>query len=150
MKELWQVQSRISNIRRNIRLLLAGASKQAGNEKDIVDKLIKHGVVRQEATLDDLLDLQEKQFLERRLQSVVFRKGLAKTIKQARQLVVHGFISMNGKKMDKPGVMVCAADEQSIAYYKKIELNAAPKIEITKQEKEVLKEIKEKQEEAVK
>lgn len=146
MKELWQVQSKISNIRRNIRLLLAGTSKQAGNESDIVNKLVKQGIANQGATLDDLLDLQEKQFLERRLQSVVFRKGLAKSIKQARQLVVHGFISIDGKKIDKPGFLVDANKEQNITYYKKIDLNAAPKIEITKQEKEVIKEIKEKQE----
>ncbi len=146
MKELWQVQSKISNIRRNIRLLLAGTSKQAGNESDIVNKLVKQGIAKQGATLDDLLDLQETQFLERRLQSVVFRKGLAKSIKQARQLVVHGFIGIDGKKIDKPGFLVDANKEQSIAYYKKIDLNAAPKIEITKQEKEVIKEIKEKQE----
>ncbi len=141
MKELWQVQSKISNIRRNIRLLLGGSSKNAGNEKDIINKLIKQGIASKDSNLDNLLDLNEKQFLERRLQSLVFRKSLAKSMKQARQLIVHGFISMDNRKINKPGVIVNIGSEDSIKYYKKIDINPSPKIELTKNEKQVIKEI---------
>jgi small subunit ribosomal protein S4 len=40
--------------------------------------------------------------LERRLDAVVLRAGLARTIYQARQLVVHGHIAVDGHKVDKP------------------------------------------------
>jgi len=41
--------------------------------------------------------------LERRLDAVVHRAGLARTIYQARQLVVHGHFTVDGKKVDRPG-----------------------------------------------
>ena len=40
--------------------------------------------------------------LERRLDAVVHRAGLARTIYQARQLVVHGHFTVDGKKVDRP------------------------------------------------
>jgi small subunit ribosomal protein S4 len=40
--------------------------------------------------------------LERRLDAVVARSGLARTIYQARQLVVHGHFTVDGKKVDRP------------------------------------------------
>ncbi|MCL4383048.1 MAG: 30S ribosomal protein S4 [Candidatus Marsarchaeota archaeon] len=123
MKELWQAQSKISKIRRNVRTLLSGESEKTGIEKDIINRLIKLGIVNEGVILDDLLDLNEKEFLERRLESIVFRKGLAKSMKQARQIIVHGFIAINSKKIDKPGYMVNKNEEQGIAYYKKIDIN---------------------------
>ena len=41
--------------------------------------------------------------LERRLDATVFRAGFARTIYQARQLVVHGHFTVDGKKVDRPG-----------------------------------------------
>ena len=40
--------------------------------------------------------------LERRLDATVHRAGLARTIYQARQLVVHGHFTVDGKKVDRP------------------------------------------------
>ena len=56
--------------------------------------------------------------LERRLDNVVFRLGLANTRRQARQLVSHGHISVNGKRLDIPSALVkvndvIAVDEKS-------------------------------------
>ncbi len=56
--------------------------------------------------------------LERRIDNVVFRLGLAATRKQARQLVSHGHISVNGKRLDIPSALVkvndvIAVDEKS-------------------------------------
>ncbi|MBQ0984169.1 30S ribosomal protein S4 [Streptomyces sp. F63] len=44
--------------------------------------------------------------LERRLDALVLRSGLARTIYQARQMVVHGHIEVNGRKVDKPSFRV--------------------------------------------
>ena len=46
------------------------------------------------------------QILESRLDNVVFRLGFAKTRKEARQLVSHGHITVNGKKVDIPSYQV--------------------------------------------
>jgi small subunit ribosomal protein S4 len=53
--------------------------------------------------------------LERRLDNVVFRMGFAPTIPAARQLVSHGNIRVNGKKVDRPSYLADSGDEVSVA-----------------------------------
>ena len=48
--------------------------------------------------------------LERRLDNVVYRLGFANTRRQARQIVTHGHISVNGKRVDIPSALVKAGD----------------------------------------
>lgn len=50
------------------------------------------------------------QFLERRLDNVVYRLGLATSRKQARQLVLHGHIAVNGKMINVPSFLTKAGD----------------------------------------
>ncbi|MDF2563811.1 MAG: rpsD [Massilibacillus sp.] len=52
--------------------------------------------------------------LERRLDNVVYRLGLASTRRQSRQLVSHGHILVNGKRLDIPSALVKAGDVISI------------------------------------
>ncbi|HCY20399.1 TPA: 30S ribosomal protein S4 [Patescibacteria group bacterium] len=51
------------------------------------------------------------QFLEKRMDSVVYRAGFAKTIMQARQIVVHGHLLLNGKKHNVPSTFVQPGDK---------------------------------------
>lgn len=121
LNELWRATSEIRRIRRNVRAVLSGkVSEATGNE--LISRLSKLGVVKEGAVLDDLLEITPQNVLERRLQSVVLRKGLAKTPKQARQLVAHGFIAVNGKRAKSPGYMISKLDEGRITYYKKINI----------------------------
>ena len=48
--------------------------------------------------------------LERRLDNVVYRMGLASSHRDARQLVLHGHFTLNGKKADIPSIIVKAGD----------------------------------------
>lgn len=59
------------------------------------------------------------QFLEIRLDNVVFRLGFAKTRRQARQIVSHGFITVNGKRVNIPSYAVSVGDEIKIKENKK-------------------------------
>jgi len=54
------------------------------------------------------------QFLERRMDSIIYRSGLAKTIMQARQMVNHGHFLLNGKKHNIPSSFVSIGDKISI------------------------------------
>ncbi len=128
MKELWKVQSNISRIRGNVRLLLSGSAPNRQMEANIISSLSKYGIVSNTAKLDDLLDLKVNSFLERRLQSIVFRKGMARSMRQARQLIAHGFIAVNGKKASRPGRMLTSEEEQHISYYKPIDVNVNVKV----------------------
>ena len=54
------------------------------------------------------------QQLERRLDNVVFRLGFAQSRRQARQLVRHGHIHVNGKKVNIPSYPVSVGEEIAI------------------------------------
>ena len=125
LRELWLLNSELRRIKQNVRNVLAGrASAEVG--KDIIARLSRYNVVKSDATPDDLLVVDVEALLERRLQTIVFRKGLAKTLAQARQLVAHGLISINGKRMTSPGHLVLASEEAGVGYYKpfKIQVQA--------------------------
>ena len=53
--------------------------------------------------------------LERRIDNVVFRLGIASTRRQARQIVRHGHITVNGKRLDIPSALVYEGDVIAIA-----------------------------------
>ena len=54
------------------------------------------------------------QMLECRLDNLVYRLGLANSIRQARQMVVHGHILVNGKKVDRPSYGVSVGEVISL------------------------------------
>ena len=125
MKELWKVQSEVSRVRRNVRELLSVSGGESENVKErIIGRLTKLGLATPSTTLDNLLDLKESNMLDRRLQTIVFKRGMARSAKQARQITVHGFISINGRRVNRPGYMVDVEAEKGIGYYKPIDVNA--------------------------
>jgi small subunit ribosomal protein S4 len=119
-RELWKAQSELRNYRRQGRNLLARlrlGDEQAQKERmSLLKKLAILGVLPEDATLDDVLALEVERMLERRLQTLVYLKGLAYTAKQARQLIVHGHTTVNDRKVTVPGYMVKKHEEPSIAY----------------------------------
>jgi len=105
IRELWMATTEVSRVRRNAREVLSGRSREAVG-KDIISRLSRYGIVGGDAKVDDLLGLSAEQILNRRFQSIVYKRGLAKSIKQARQLITHGFIAINGRKIKSPGYLV--------------------------------------------
>jgi len=84
-------------------------------ERELVGRLYKMGILPEDATLDDVLRLEVRDLLERRLQTLVYRKGLAKSIYQARQMVVHGHIVVGDRVEDRPGRLIYRDEEDKIA-----------------------------------
>jgi small subunit ribosomal protein S4 len=74
-------------------------------------------MIKGDAEIDDILALNTEAILERRLQTLVHRLGLARTPKQARQFITHGHIAIGGKKLTVPGMLVSKQDEMMIDYY---------------------------------
>ena len=64
-----------------------------------------------------MLALEVEALLARRLQTQIYLKGLARTVKQARQLIVHGHIGIAGRKVTVPSYMVANAETPLIDYY---------------------------------
>lgn len=124
LRELWKATSEIRRVRRNVREVLSGrVSDEVG--KGVIGRLARYNIVGENAVLDDLLLVKPATILERRLQTVVYRKGLAKTLKQARQLVTHGFIAVNGQRTKSPGYMLKKGEEDTVTYYKPITIEQA-------------------------
>lgn len=97
--------------------LIALTSAQAEKEKaQVLDKLFREGFLPQAASLDQILGLELKDILERRLQSQIVRKGLARTMKQARQFVTHRHVLVGNKEITSPSFLVSRADESVIAF----------------------------------
>jgi len=116
-KELWKAETTVRELRKRARLLLAGRSDNYEVRKnELLGKLIALGIFTKDHKIEDVLKLTLTDFLDRRLQTIVLRKGLALTPLQSRQLIVHGHIAVNGRKRNIPGSIVRA--DEVIAYTK--------------------------------
>jgi len=140
-KEIWKAETTLRKKRQTARKLLALSSEERKKrEKELLDSLESLGVLEKNSSLDDVLSLKVEALLDRRLQSIVVRNGMAATMKQARQLITHGHITVNGKKVSTPGYLVKKKEESRIGFK-----DAALGVKIKKaihQKKEVKKIVK--------
>lgn len=86
-------------------------------EKTLLNKLSKLGLLKKDAELDDVLALKVNDVLKRRLQSIVFDKGFGESILHARQLIAHGHIAVDGRRIKFPSFIVPAEEEDKIEWY---------------------------------
>ncbi len=115
--EIWKAESMLKKYKDVLKRLIADTSQQGMKEKqETMRKVISLGLVPETATIDDVLGLEVRHLLDRRLQTIVYKKGLAKTIKQARQFIVHGHIMVNDKVITSPGYIVPIYEENSIQF----------------------------------
>jgi small subunit ribosomal protein S4 len=120
-RELWKTQTLLRDLRRQARELqarLRTSDDQAIKESNaLLERLIRLGLLSGKADLNDVLALEVEALLARRLQTQIYLKGLARTVKQARQLIVHGHIGIAGRKVTVPSYMVTNAETPLIDYY---------------------------------
>ncbi|WP_232685905.1 30S ribosomal protein S4 [Halobacterium zhouii] len=112
-EEFWRAQSELRSYRREARRLLGQTETATG--EDFLARLKRYGVLSEEESLDDVLSLDVTDVLERRLQTVVYRKGLANTVGQARQFVAHGHVTIDGRRVTEPSYTVEVAEEDDVA-----------------------------------
>jgi small subunit ribosomal protein S4 len=140
-REVWKAQEHLRKYRKAARNLLALGSSAA--HKDLYDakkeELISHlqraGLLGPDADIDDVLSLKVQTQIERRLQTIVYRKGLARSPKQARQLITHGHIAIGDRRVTIPGYHVTRMDETQVTYSGKSPLKSdshAEKVRIAK------------------
>jgi len=117
-KELRRHETDLSQIRGIARTLLGAEEEQRARlERPYLTSLARQGILPEAATVDNILDLNVKDLMERRLQTVVYRTGLAKSIHQARQFVIHGHISVAGDIVTVPSYVVRRDQESRIAFH---------------------------------
>ena len=117
MKAVWKVNTLLANFRSNARRLLSleEEDRKVG-EMELIGRLQRLGLLEKKATLDDVLSLKIENFLERRLQTLVYKKGMATTPYHSRQMIVHGHVMIGDKVAKSPSYLVPGGEEKLIMY----------------------------------
>lgn len=122
--EIWKLSSQMKRFADQAKKLIAATGPQAEKERmQLIQKLCRLGLVQKTAKLDDVLGLTLKNFLDRRLQTIVLKKGLATTPKQARQFIVHEHIAIANKKITSPSYLVLVDEEPKVSFVAKSALS---------------------------
>jgi len=155
-KEIWRELGGLKKARAQAKRIIADKlSTQAQKEKDqLLDRLIKYGLLTKDSKLEDVLGLKVIDFFNRRLQTIVFKRGYARSIKQARQFIVHGHVMINGEKVTSPSYMVSLAEESQVSFnpLSTLAKDDHPErvVVLTKKDQAILEETKAKEKESKK
>jgi small subunit ribosomal protein S4 len=116
-KEIHIADSFLKKYKNISKRLIADSSEQGAKERvQTLRKLKKLGLISEVAQLDDVLSLELKDVLERRLQTLLFRKGLARSVRQARQFITHGHVSIGEKAITSPSYLTSLEEENNFNF----------------------------------
>ncbi len=135
-REIWKAKTNLDKFRNQAKNLIDGSEEE---KKEFALKLEKLGFKID--NLIDVLALTEEDILGRRLQTVVLKKGLAHTLKEARQLITHKKIKVNGEIINKPSYQVPKYEEDKIQIIKSKKVKK-PESENKEEQKEKTEEPK--------
>lgn len=108
-REVWRADFAIGTIRNIAKRLITAPD----NEKEtFLERQRKKGFIV--ANIAEVLSLNKEDLLKRRLQSIVVAKKLAETHRQARQLITHKHVTINGHKIDSPSHLTTVDEENSL------------------------------------
>jgi small subunit ribosomal protein S4 len=114
-REILVAQEVLRNFRRRARELIAEQDDE--KTQALLGKLVKLGMLKPDQGLDDVLALSINDILDRRLQTVVWKSGLASTAKQARQFITHCHVTVDDKMVKSPSYMVPSELESKISVH---------------------------------
>lgn len=118
-REIWKMESTLRAFSNRAKRLIVAKTAQAEIEKkQMIAKLQALGLVPPEAGLDNVLDLTLRDIMERRLQTLIYKKSLAKTVNQARQFIIHGHVIVGDRKITSPSYIVSLKEEGMIGFSK--------------------------------
>lgn len=116
-REIYKHNSYVKRIIDHYKKLNYQQTQQAQIEKEqLLQKAKRYGLVPKDASIQVLLSMTTKDLLERRLQTIVYKKKLARSVKQARQFITHRHITVDGRVVDAPGYIVSASEDATIAF----------------------------------
>jgi len=113
-KEIWKAEARIKSIREKAKNLISSDKKE---QESLFKKLKKIGL--EVNSIADVLSLDREDYLGRRLQTIVLKKGFATTSRSARQLIVHKKVLVDGKAVNSPSYIVPVDLEDKISLKEK-------------------------------
>ncbi len=116
-KELWRAKTILRRYRQRARVLTAQHDPVA--EKILMERLTRLGILQKQTgapTADDVLALTIETLLDRRLQTIMVKRGMAKTMTQARQFITHGHVSVGERKVFYPSYLVLKEEESRVVW----------------------------------
>jgi small subunit ribosomal protein S4 len=114
-REIWKAESKVRVMRRKAKKLIKADKEE---QEVLFQRLQRRGF--DVKSIADILGLDKTDYLKRRLQTVVFEKKLAPTIKTARQMITHKKVLVDGKAVNIPSYIVPVDLEDKITVRKKI------------------------------
>ena len=115
--EIYKMRSILKGFADQAKNLITSKTKQAEKERiALLNKLSNLGFITKTGNVDDILDLRINDIMNRRLQTLVYKKAMTRSIKQARQFIVHEHITIGNKKITSPSYLVPVEEENSISF----------------------------------
>jgi small subunit ribosomal protein S4 len=112
-KEIWKSEAKISSMREKAKKLISANSSE---QEAFFARLKKIGF--NVNSIGEVLSLDKKDYLRRRLQTILVQKGLATTPKSARQLITHKKVLIEGESINSPSFIVPVDLENKIVIKK--------------------------------
>jgi small subunit ribosomal protein S4 len=131
-REIWKAEAQIKSIREKAKRLISASLEE---QEALFNRLKKKGI--EVNSIGEVLALDKKDYLNQRIQTVMVKKKLSTTPKQARQLITHKKVLVDGKVINSPSYIV------PIELRDKITLKVSKKKPIKKEKIEVKEEVKE-------
>merc|ERR1712224_505899 len=120
--EVWRVQLSLAKLRKAARELLTleeNDPRRIFEGRALMKRMFKFGLLNRDTEngLDYVLGMTVQKFLERRLQTRVFRNKLAKTVHHARTLVRQRHVAVDNQLVTIPSFMVTVENENKINFH---------------------------------
>ncbi|MBS3086388.1 30S ribosomal protein S4 [Candidatus Pacearchaeota archaeon] len=124
-REIWRADARVKSIREKAKKLISAKPEE---QQALFNRLKEIGL--EVNSIPDVLSLDKRDYLQRRLQTVLVKKRLARTPKAARQLIVHRKILIGKNAVDSPSYIVPIEMEDKISLKIKNKVENKPKTEL--------------------
>ncbi len=133
-REIWKANFAVEKIRKIAKDLITAPEEK---KQKFIEKQKARGFAVN--SIADILGLTNEDYLKRRLQSILVKKGLVTTPKQARQFIVHKHVTIFGNKINIPSHLTTVEEEANVEL--KL-VRPIKKEELKSEEKAFLEEIK--------
>ncbi|MFW6285545.1 MAG: 30S ribosomal protein S4 [Nanoarchaeota archaeon] len=124
-KAIRKVELKLSNYKKIAKSLNTNIqTKQSDEAKQFIEKLKTLGFLDPSAqSLDEVLDIQIRDILDRRLSNILYKNKMARTPAQSRQFIVHGHVLVGNQCVNSPSYTVSLLEEPLIKFKNESSLN---------------------------
>ena len=133
--EIWKIDSLLRKFLNRAKTLIGEKTQQSELEKrQLLERLFSLGLLKKDSKVEDVLNLTLKDVMERRLQTLVVRRQLANSMRQARQFITHEHVAVGARKITAPSYLVSVDEEPLIKMADQINVQKQPAASVKKEE----------------